>query len=140
VISAKLVTPIFTDSATQPGGADSQIYVIFTDPARTKAALHVAVRLARGLDLTLELLTAQVVPYPLPLDDPPVSIDFTKSAMSRLVADLEADILVRILLCRDADEALRSAVGRDAVVIIGGARPKLTRLLQSDGRRLVIIF
>jgi hypothetical protein len=140
VVSATTATPIFIDSPAQPRGRDSHhIYVIFTDTARTKTALLAAARLARGLGLPLELLTAQIVPYPLPLNEPPVSIDFVARAMSRLVADLEADISVRILLCRDADETLRNAVRPDALVVIGGGRPKLTRLLQSDGRRLIVI-
>lgn len=113
--------------------------MIFTDAARTKTALQAAARLARGLDLPLELLTAQVVPYPLPLSEPPVSVEFIGGAMARLVGELEAEISVRILLCRDRDRTIRDAVAPDALVIIGGRRPRLARLLKSDGRRVIVI-
>lgn len=139
MVSAKTAPPTVIESHAQPGAPESRIYVIFTDAARTKTALQAAARLARGLDLPLELLTAQVVPYPLPLSEPPVSVEFIGGAMARLVGELEAEISVRILLCRDRDRTIRDAVAPDALVIIGGRRPRLARLLKSDGRRVIVI-
>ena len=135
----RLPTPVLIDSPSQARQPESRIYVIFTDEAGTKAALAAAAGLARGLDLSLELLAPQVVPYPLPLDEPPVSLDFVERVMARLLDRLEADVFVRILLCRDSDETLRNAVGPEALVIIGPGKPGLARLLKSDGRRLIVI-
>ena len=136
---AKAATPVFIDFPAQARQPESRVYVIFTDESGTKAALVAAAGLARGLDLSIELLAAQVVPYPLPLNEPPVSVGFTQRAMARLVFGLDADISVRILLCRDADETLRKAVGRETLVVIGRGKQRLARLLKSDGRRLIVI-
>jgi hypothetical protein len=112
--------------------------VIFTDAPETKAVLSAAACLAHGLDLPLEVLAAQVVPYPLPLDAPPVAVDFAEHEMFRLVADLDAPVAVRILLCRDPEETLLRAVGQDALVVIGRGNPRLARLLNSGRRRVIV--
>lgn len=127
-------------------GPDARIYVIFTDSAGTRAALSAAVKLGRGLDLHLLLLAARRVPYPLPLDEPPVSVEFTEEAMYRLVSGLDAEIAIQILLCREPEDALRGALGPEALVVIGTGKRwwrspyrKLARRLKADGSRLVLI-
>jgi hypothetical protein len=113
--------------------------VIFTDAPETRTVLSAAASLAHGLDLPLEVLATQIVPYPLPLDEPPVAVDFAEHAMARLAADLDAQVAVRILLCRNPEETLRKAVGPDALVVIGRRNPRLVRLLSSDRRRVIVI-
>ena len=135
----KAATPVFIDSPAPVRQPESRVYVIFTDNAGTKTALAAAARLARGLDLPLELLAAQVVPYPLPLDDPPVSIDFVEGVMARLLIGVEADISVRILLCRDSAQTLRSAVEPEALVVIGPGKSRLARRLAAGHRRVMIV-
>jgi hypothetical protein len=139
VFRAKAAHPVFIESVAQARPSDSRVYVIFTDEGATKAALAAAAGLARGLDLPLELLAAQVVPYPLPLNEPPVPVGFTERVMARLVMSLEAAVPVRILLCRDPEETLRNAIGREALVVIGRGKRRLARLLKSDGRRVIVI-
>jgi hypothetical protein len=113
--------------------------VIFGDPRRAKAALAKAAAHARGLDLQIEVLTAQVVPFPLPLSEPPVSVEFAERAVSQLVAGVDAAVSVHILLCRDSNEALRKAVPRESLVVIAGDNLRLARLLAADGHRLIVI-
>jgi hypothetical protein len=139
VVPVKSALPFSVDWPAEARGPDSRVYVIFTDAPETRTVLSAAASLAHGLDLPLEVLAAQIVPYPLPLDAPPVAVDFAEQAMTRLVAGLDAQVAVRILLCRDADETLRKAVGPDALVVIGGGNPKLARLLASDRRRVIVI-
>ncbi len=143
---AKAADPFFIPSAGAARGPNARIYVIFTDIAGTRAALSAAVRLGRGLDLPLLLLVARMTPYPLPLEDPPVSVEFSEHAMYELVRDLDAEIVVQILLCREPEDALRDALGPEALVVIGTGkswwRPryrKLARRLKADGRHLVLI-
>ncbi len=125
---------------------NARIYVIFTDLAGTKAALLAAARLSHGLNLPLLLLAARRVPYPLPLERPPIAVEFTERAMYGLVSDLDADIAVRILLCREPEETLRNALGPEALVVIAKEKSwwksryrKLARRLKADGRQLVLI-
>ena len=136
MIPAKTFLVASTSAAQRP---DSRIYVIFADNARAKSALRTAVAHARGLDMQIELLVAHVTPFPLPLEEPPVSLDFMERAMSELVADIDGAVLVSILLCRDSDEALRKAVGPESLVVIPVGMPKLARLLAADGHRLMVI-
>jgi hypothetical protein len=127
-------------------GPHARIYVIFTDIVGTKAALLAAVGLAHGLDLPLLLLAARRVPYPLPVEEPPFSVEFTEHAMYGLVSDLHAEVAVQILLCREPEEALRGALGPEALVVIGTGKGwwksryrNLARRLRADGRHLVLI-
>jgi hypothetical protein len=91
-------------------GPDSEIIIVFTDAPGTKAALTAADRLVHGLDLRLTLITPRIVPYPLPLECPPVPVEFVEREMIELARDLEAEITIHILLCRDRDEAVRRAL------------------------------
>ena len=133
-------------SAESERGPNARIYVVFTDIIGTRAALFAATRLARGLDLPLLLLAARRVPYPLSLEEPPFSIEFTEHAMYGLVSNLDAEIAVRILLCREPEDAIRDAVGPEALVVIGTRKGwwrsryrNLVRRLRADGRHLVVI-
>lgn len=120
--------------------------MIFTDIIGTRAALLAATRLADGLDLPVSLLAARSVPYPLPLESPPVSVEFTEHEMCCLVSDLDTEIAVHILLCREPEAAIRDALGPEALVVIGTGKGwwrsryrNFARRLRADGRHLVLI-
>ncbi len=128
------------------GGPKAHICVIFTDVARTRAALLAAVQLGRGLDLQLRLLAACRVPFPLPLEEPPISIGFTEDLMFGLVSDLDTEVAIQILLCREPEAALREALGPETLVVIGTPKSwwrsqyrNLALRLKADGRNLVLI-
>jgi hypothetical protein len=123
-----------------------KIYVIFTDFAATSRALEAASGLAHDLAARIELLVAKVVPYPLPLESPPVTGDFTENALSNLADRQETDIAVKVHLCRDRDETVRHALGPKSLVVIGRARcwwqaneRTLVRRLRQDGHEVVLI-
>ena len=71
------VTTISITSPAREKNPNLQVYVVFTDLEATKAALEAASHLARDLSGWLVLLFAKVVPYPLPLEAPPVASAFT---------------------------------------------------------------
>ena len=146
VAIAKATDAFLLPSAESERGPNARIYVIFTDIVGTKAALFAATRLAHGLDLPLLLLAARRVPYPLPLEEPPFSVEFTERAMCSLVSNLDAEIAVQILLCREPEEALRDALRPEALVVIGKGKGwwrsryrNLARRLRADGRHPVLI-
>ena len=92
------------------------------------------------------MLVPKVVPYPLPLELPPVSPDFTEAAMSRFVSGLELEIAVKIGLCRDRNEMIREAVSPGSLVVIStrkrwwpGAQWTLARQLRRDGHTVILI-
>jgi hypothetical protein len=87
-----------------------------------KAAHRLAGKLARDLGARVTVLAAQVVPYPLPLERPPVPIEFTQRALLRLVSDEEVETAIEVRLCRDSEETIREALAPESVVVMGGRR------------------
>jgi len=58
--------------------------VVFTSIEPTLAALKKAGALAGGLNARITLLVAQIVPYPLPLESPPVLLDFNERRFRKI--------------------------------------------------------
>jgi len=128
------------------------LQVIFTDLPKTAAALATARTMARGLGARITLMVARVVPYPLPLAEPDVPVEFTERLLESLAGQTDnADTVVEIYLCRDRSETIRRAVPPDSLVIVGAPKRRwwpagwitwehsLARVLRRDGRRLVLI-
>ena len=141
----KAAEPISITSPAREKDPNLQLYVVFTDLEATKAALKTASHLARDLNARLVLLVAKVVPYPLPLEAPPVSGAFTAGVLSQLAAEQEADVTVRVYLCRDRDATIRHALGPGSLVVIGRQKrwwpngtPLLARLLKRDGLEVIL--
>src|SRR5689334_5401970 len=88
-------------------GPRLDLKVIFTDLRNTAAALTTARSMARGLSARITLMVAQVVPYPLPLADPPVPAEFTERLLKSIAVE---DTAVEIYLCRDRCETIRRAL------------------------------
>jgi hypothetical protein len=134
----------------QPDLSDRKLdlKVIFTDLPKTAAALAAARAMAHGLGASITLMVAQVVPYPLPLAAPDVSVEFTERLLEPLAAE---DTAIEILLCRDRNDTLRRAVPPDSLVIVGTRKwrwwpswlpapeGRLARLLRRDGRRVLVV-
>ncbi len=123
------------------------IHIIFTNADGTRHALSATEQLGYGLDVCVNLLVAQVVPYPLPLDEPDISSAFTRQHLLKLVARAESEIQVRIQLCRDRVSAIRAALPPKSIVLIGdhyrrwwpcpGAR--LAKQLRRDGHKVILV-
>src|SRR5579862_9718955 len=68
------------------GGAKFDLHVIFTNPSGTRSTLEAAVEMARDLGARITVLVAHVVPYPLPLAEPSVSIDFIERTLESMAS------------------------------------------------------
>ncbi len=123
------------------------LHVIFTNPAGTRCALSATEKFGEGLDICVNLVVAQVVPYPLPLDEPDISRAFTTRHLLQLVAAAESDIRVRVQLCRDRTSAILAALPPRSIVLIGdrgrrwwpGPGERLARRLRRDGHKVILI-
>ena len=140
------VTTISITSPAREKDPNLQLYVPFTDLEATKAALETASHLARDLSARLVLLFAKLVPYPLPLEAPPVSSAFTAGVLSQLAVEQEADVPARVYLCRDRDVTIRHALGPGSLVVMGFRKrwwlnrtPPLARLLKRDGNEVILV-
>jgi hypothetical protein len=106
--------------------------------------------MARGLGARITLMVARVVPYPLPLAEPDVPVEFTERLLESLAVAVE-DTTVEIYLCRDRNETIRRALPPDSLVILGARKwrwwpswlpsrdSQLARLLRQDGRRVLVV-
>ena len=126
--------------------ANLRLYVVFTTLEGTKAALQVANGLARDLAAKVTLVVLQIVPYPLPLDRPPVHSKVAEKPLSELASGQGADISVSVYLCRDREETLRQKLPADSVVLIGTRRRwldfaerALAGRLRHDGHHVIVV-
>src|SRR5262245_50706862 len=83
------------------------IAVIFTSVDATISALNKAGSLAENLSARITLVVPQIVPYPLPLASPPVSVQFLEMQFREIAAESPVDVVVRLYICRDEMEMLK---------------------------------
>jgi hypothetical protein len=118
-----------TPATGRPGPPDGcegagrfELAVVFTSFDATIAALKMAGALASGLSAQITLVVAQAVPYPLPLEDPPVPLDFIRPRLGQIVSDSPVETTIRHYLCRDRLVTLTAVLKRGSIVVIGGRK------------------
>ena len=123
------------------------IAVLFTSMESTVAALRKAGALAASLNARITLLVFQLVPFPLPLESPPVLLDWNERRFQAIASESRAETTVRLYLCRDRVETLLNALSSKSVVVIGaGKNPwpftrekRLARQLRHRGHEVIFI-
>jgi hypothetical protein len=109
---------IFTLQATM------EIVVLYTTVPETLQALKMAAHLAHDLSARIRLLVLEVVPYPLPLDQPDVTVPFTQQRFRTLAesasSKAKVDTKVDIHFVRDAEKAIESLLEPHSIVVLGG--------------------
>lgn len=110
-----------------PGSAESNrkrpVVVLFTTPADTLLALRSAAKLADGLGAEIRVVLPCVVPFPLPLDEPPVHCSVLSGRMLALAREAGVACTIDIRLCRDRWTACGQAMPAGSLVLIG-RRPR----------------
>ena len=112
--------------ASPPGTNESEgkleITVIFTSADATLAAIDRAAALLNGLNGRISVVAAQSVPYPLPLERPPVLLDLNQQRLIDIASKSPVETTVHLYLCRWRSETLASALKPGTVVVIGGRK------------------
>ena len=123
-----------------------EVVVLFTDVARTLKALKTAAELAHNLNGRIRLLAPQVVPYPLPLENPQVSTQFHERRFQTLASQGSIDTRVELYLCRNREDALCQALEPEAVIVMGmyrswwpTAEKALVRKLRNQGHQVIVV-
>jgi hypothetical protein len=96
------------------------VIVVFTSVTATITALKKAGSWAESLTARVTLLVPQIVPYPLPLTDPPVSLEFQEKRFREMAAETPTEIQVQLCLCRDTLETLKQVLKPRSLIVIGG--------------------
>jgi hypothetical protein len=106
-------------SSHSTGPSRITIFVLFTGVRKTLDALWSAGRLARDLDVHIEIIVPEIVPYPLPLDEPPVPRSFWNHRYRTIVEQAGIDTGIHVCLCRDPREAVDRLLTPGSIVVIG---------------------
>ena len=104
-----------------PTGVALEVTVLYRNPRSTLSALGSVVRLSDGLSAAIRLLVLQVVPYPLPIEKPDVSLGLLAENVRRLTSTIGAGIHVDIRVGRDRRQMLESALTPGSLIVMGGA-------------------
>jgi len=108
--------------ARQDADSKLNIAVIFTAVESTLGALKHAGVLASNLGACISLVVPQVVPYPLPLNNPPVSLGFNVRRFRVIAGQSRVETKVAVYLCRDRMETLKAVLKPHSLVVVGGRK------------------
>ncbi len=133
-------------SETNAPDCKLEICVIFTSVECTIAAMRRAAGLLEGLDGHIRLVDVQSVPHLLPLENPPVSLDFSKRRLLTIAEESPVETSVYVYLCRLPFETLTSILKARSPVVIGchkgfwpTSEKRLARKLQRDGYDAILV-
>jgi len=124
-----------------------EVNVIYTRLPGTANTLRAACALARGLGARLTVHLAQVIPYPLELKSPQVSIPFAEEQLGVLAGSQPVETKVQVHLCRDLADAISRALKPQSVVVMGTSRrwwptreKKLAKILRREGHHVILTY
>jgi len=95
------------------------VFVVFTSVDLTLRALEKARAMARPLGASIVIVAVQVVPFPLQLNEPPVSMEFVIRRFEEEAGEFSENTSVSAYLCRDAIEAFKRILNPKCPVVIG---------------------
>jgi hypothetical protein len=135
--------PFVQDPAAE--STSLRINVLFTEMRETLAALSSAATLSTNLSARIVLLVPLTVPHPLPLDRPPVSLDFVCRRIRELAAAVATEIEAFVYLSRDPQQAIMDALTPASLIVLGSRNrwlfeksKRIARKLRRRGHRVVL--
>jgi len=99
-----------------------EVTVVHTDALSTLRAIEKVVHLVAGLAAGIRLLVLQVVPYPLPIEEPDVPLEFTRKLLMEMLPPTSLDVRVDIRVGRDTNVMLESAFAPASLIVVGSRR------------------
>jgi len=148
---ARALEEILTPAPAKPelrapsAEARLNIDVVFTSMEATAAALQQAAEMASRLAARITLVAPQVVPHPLPLERPPVLLEWNERRLRAIAEESPVETRVQIYLCRDPVRTLCAVLKPHSVVVVGGRKRwwcpawegKLSRVLRRAGHAVI---
>jgi len=121
------------------------IVVPYTTPQLTRAALrHSAV--CSDLDIQVCLVDVQVVPFPRPLDEPPIDKEFSERRLHDLFQESGLSGQTSVLYARDRLEGYRRMLEPKSLVILATRKrwwptreQRLARSLSKAGHQVMLL-
>ena len=122
------------------------VFVVFTSIDWTLKALEKAREMARLLGAGIAVIALQVVPYPLPLNEPPVSFEFVVRRFEEKAGQSPERMQVSAYLCRDPIEALKRILNPNCPVVMSVRKKwwpthdeRLARKLRGAGYDVILV-
>src|SRR5260370_26962157 len=106
------------DFAPAANSLDLQIVVPHRTPPFTRAALKYAATLANDLNVRLRLIDVHVVPWGVPLDEPPVSPRYLTRRIRSLAQESTLPVSAEVVYARDWEQGLRRSLGPGSLVLM----------------------
>jgi hypothetical protein len=135
--------------ASGQGAPQLKVNVLVTTEKATIAALRTATGLAANLGAEITIISAQVVPWQVPLENPPVAVALLKQKLCRLVygAGIVGDeVRIQLYLCRDGRHVLQHILRPHSLIVLGGSdhwwsrrERNLTTFLARLGHQVIFV-
>jgi hypothetical protein len=115
----------------------------------TRAAVDAVADLAKNLQAGATLVSVQVVPFTLPLDNPPISSRFYRRCLEEIVSRIPMPLRIELLLARDQESALRQFMPKSSPVLVvarrrrwwrKSAEERLASALRRAGHKVALIM
>jgi hypothetical protein len=121
------------------------VVVPYTTPQLTRAALrHSAV--CSDLDIQVCLVDVQVVPFPRPLDEPPINKEFSEHRLHDLFEESGLSGQTSVLYARDRLEGYRRMLEPKSLVVLATKKRwwptrerRLARALSKAGHQVMLL-
>jgi hypothetical protein len=116
-----------------------EVVVLVNSLKGTQEPLAKAAAWAADLGAWVTLLVPLVVPYPLPLEEPPVSVKFLRREFETLARAQRLTTRVLIGLCRDGEQFIEANLGECSTIMLERGRRRLKRRLSAQGHKVITI-
>ncbi len=123
-----------------------QLVVPYTTPALTADALSAAADLALGMEASVTLLAAHVLPYPSPLECQDGIRHRLEAGLATIARTTTAAIRVKLVFARDLTDAYLGLLPRHSIVVIGARsrfwktrEERLARRLSLEGHSVALV-
>jgi hypothetical protein len=141
-LAVRVSTPVSAPEIFTP---QLEVNVVYTRLPGAAETLHAASGLARGLGARVTVHVPQVIPYPLELKAPPVSVHFAEQQLLALAGEQPVETSIQMYLCRDLTQTIRRVLKPVSVVVIGGRKrwwptpeQRLAAILRRDGHHVIL--
>jgi hypothetical protein len=122
------------------------VVVPYTTPGLTRTALNHIAALGGELGANVRLIDAHVVPFPVPVAKPTVSVEFLDQRLYAAAEELRLPVRMELLLTRDRLDAFRKALEPGSLVVIAtrgwwwfSAEKRLARSLSKAGYDVMLV-
>ena len=133
-----------SENQTKRSGTELEIIVPFTNVASTNTALEKVSKLALNLNVRIRVIAVRFVPFSLPIERPPVSMDFLQAALRSL--SCSHPIEREIYLSRDSKQTWNAVLSPGSLVVITPPKhmwfsqeQKIARAMRRQGHQVCCI-